>query len=273
MGIFRTDRQRAAATLVMATAYICGLNAFFASGMAPASQQAAPPVTDHSNDALAWRVEHDRPSIACEYNPGDKVPKCPDPVGAKVAIWGDSMALSWRAGLPTAALQYTMHGCPPVVGFEVKQGGCVAFNDAVPARVTNAETVYLTANWRAYRGMDLGRTFAALRDVPRVVVIGPSPKLRYSVARCLRHALPCSIPRAPFDAESRPILARLREQAKAYPNVEVRDVSAEFCTASECPAFLGDVALYWDTHHVSMTQARLVMTRMDTLASRPARRR
>lgn len=226
-----------------------------------------PAIMDHSREALAYRVEHDRISIACEYNPSDKLPKCPDPVGAKVAIWGDSMALAWRAGLPTDTLQYTMHGCPPVVGFETKQGGCAAFNASVPARILGVDTVYLAANWREYQAADMTRTFAVLRDVPRVVVIGPSPKLRYAVGRCLRNALPCSIPRARFDAESRPILARLREQAKTFPNVEVQDVSAQFCTSAECPAFRGDVALYWDTHHISMTQARRVMTQTDTRTS------
>ena len=42
---------------------------------------------------LATQAQNDRPPIACRYMWNEsKVPKCPDPPGAQIAIWGDSMA-------------------------------------------------------------------------------------------------------------------------------------------------------------------------------------
>ena len=253
---FRKMRWPAGRTVVLGAS----LSAVVAAGAVAIGLRALPALraADPSVEATAARIEHDRMPHDCEYDPGDTLPKCPDPSGATEAIWGDSMALALSAGLPGRTLRYTAHGCPPAMGFA--KAGCAPQNDAVVPRIRGARTIYIAALWSDYPGIDLAPTFERLKDVPAVVVIGPSPRLRTAVPRCLRMGAECTRTREEFDEQAKPILASLRKQAAAYRNVQVVDVSDDYCTDEACPPILDGVGLYWDTHHPTMSQARRVMS-------------
>ena len=242
---------------VFAGAFASAVLAFGAYAIALRMAPVLPSRSDPSTAAIATRIEHDRLPIDCEYDEGDPMPKCPDPPGARVAIWGDSMALSWRAGLPAATLQYTTHGCGPLI--DQGEDRCRAFNAQAPAHVRQAQTVYIAALWHVYANFDLVPALAAMRGVQRVIVIGPTPRMRDKVPRCLRLGVPCAIRRSEFDEEARPILAALRHQAAAFPNVEVLDVTDRFCTQYVCPPMSEGVGYYWDTHHITATYAKRVL--------------
>jgi peptidoglycan/LPS O-acetylase OafA/YrhL len=216
----------------------------------------------HPLDAPA-RIAIDRPDAKCRYLAMDtEFPKCPDPKGATVAVWGDSMAYSW---MPAAgnAINYTRDACRP---FDT-QGDCGVFNARVLQRIQGVDTIILAGWWIKYMP-ELDPVLDKLQHTHRIVIVGPTPLLRTPVPKCLRGAPDCAITRAEFDARARPIFAKLRALQAHYPNVEVLDVTDQFCTASECPPVLDGVPLYWDTHHVSAQKARLIKPRLDMLLSR-----
>ncbi|WP_197427196.1 acyltransferase family protein [Noviluteimonas gilva] len=196
-------------------------------------------------------VAIDRPDPTCRYLAMDTAfPKCPDPKGATVAVWGDSMAYSW---MPMAgnAINYTRDACRP---FDT-QGECGKFNAQVMQRIQGVDTVIFAGWWIKYMP-DLDPVLDKLTHTRRIVIVGPTPLLRTPVPKCLRGAPDCAVPRAEFDARVRPVYAKLHALQARYPNVEVLDVTDRFCTATECPPVLDGVPLYWDTHHVSATKAR-----------------
>ena len=192
----------------------------------------------------------DAPDPTCRYRSTDTVfPKCPDPKGARVAVWGDSMAYAW---MPMAgkAINYTRDSCRP---FDT-QGTCGTFNAQVLQRIQSVDTVILAGWWIKYMP-DLEPVLDKLTHIRRIVIVGPTPIMPTPVPACMRGAPNCQMPRAEFDARVRPALAKLHALQARYPNVEVLDVTNKFCTATECPAILDGVPLYWDTHHVSFTKS------------------
>jgi hypothetical protein len=218
-----------------------------------------------ADDQLAVRAENDRlPLTACRNGrPEQPVPRCPDP-DARIAVWGDSMAMAWRPAFQGRVVEYVWVGCAPLIGYMPKQrareANCRDFNSKVPAKLRGMDTVYLIAHWEAQRRLsDLQASLAAVAPhVRRVVVLGPTPTLRYYVPKCLRTQGPsaCGMPRAEFDKTGGRILAEIRRYAAPFPNVEVLDVSDYFCTALECPAVRDGVPLYYDTHHPTVTAVK-----------------
>ena len=218
------------------------------------------------DNPLARRAERDMPAGACRYLVTDVAfPKCPDPDGARTAIWGDSMAYAWRPYAESLGptIDYSRDACDPLVGYlpdKVFPGDvkCRDFNAKVAARATSLDTVVLAAAWPDDASLDrLGATLDALRPVRRVVILGPTPRMRDVVPRCIRQdALgQCAVSRAEFDAWRRPLLARLRAISAGHSNVEIIDPADYFCTPTTCPPIRDGVPLYWDSHHVSTTAA------------------
>jgi SGNH domain-containing protein len=195
----------------------------------------------------------DQPDPTCRYLATDTVfPKCADPDGATVAMWGDSMAYSWMPMVGNA-INYSRDACRP---FDT-QGLCGAFNARVLRRIQETDTVVFAGWWLKYSPAGLGDVIQRLPHVRRIVIVGPTPTLRMAVPKCLRGATTgCSMSRAEFDTRTAPIYAELHALQRRFPKVEVVDVTERFCTAVECPAVLDDIPLYWDTHHVSATQAK-----------------
>jgi hypothetical protein len=174
------------------------------------------------------------------------------------------MALSWSAGLPRGVV-YSFPGCAPIPGRKGRRG-CREFNDDVAQHLTG-DTLYIAARWAVYHEVDITPTLQAARGFKRVVVIGPTPIMQAPAARCIRGEVHCGVSRAAFEAENERIIAQLRERARAFPNVEVWDVSNDFC-ASDCPVVLDGVALYHDEDHPSVTQAKRVFARRQQIAAR-----
>lgn len=211
---------------------------------------------------LATRIAKDRPRVGCRYVQTDtNFPKCSNP-NARIAVWGDSMAYSWRPAVERLGLtaDFSRDACPPFLEYRNGDGAfeqrCVDFNHQVSERVVGIDTLVITALWRVSsepkRAAGLRRTLDAVAPrVGRVLVIGPSPRMRNRVPRCIQMSADCAIPRREFDETARPDLAVLKEIAERYPNVSVIDVSDRFCTQTECPPIRDGVPMYWDSHHVS----------------------
>lgn len=216
-------------------------------------------------DSPESRAYSDRPARTCHAAKGDPAALKCRAAGAKVGIWGDSMAFAWTplAGASDPkATAFTRDACDPFVGYLPAEPfpadvQCREFNALAAAEAAKLDTVILAAWWPEDASLDaLVPTLDALRSVRRVVILGPSPHMQKDVPTCIRLSLNCGITRAAFDAEASPVLARLRAMAAKHPNAEVTDVTERFCTATDCPPVLDGVPLYWDTHHVTATVAR-----------------
>lgn len=254
---FRRMRFRSGRTVIVGAALSSAL-ALSACAIGLHVKQAPPPPTDNPQ---AVKAEHDMPSMACHISGSDRMTlKCQP--HSRVLVYGDSMAWSWLSAAPNGS-DVTMDACPPFIGYLPEHPfpghfQCRAHNDAVVA--LPADLVLIAARWHSYADLaPLARTLAALGSIPHVVIIGPTPEMRDLVPKCIRqHAeSACAITRVEFDAQAKPILAQLRKLAAKHPNVEVVDVTDRFCTATSCPPVLNGVALYWDSHHITATAARM----------------
>ena len=219
---------------------------------------------------LAARAENDLPPRVCHTKTLDPpVAKCLPRPSSRVGIWGDSMAYSWTPAiwrLDPNAIAFTRDACAPVVDYLPTHSSqadrdCRTYNSDVAFRIRRLETLVLVAMWQPDdpRLAGLQRTLeVAAPRVGRVILLGPTPTLKDDVPRCLRQdrVAACAVSRPEFDRHAQPILASLRQVAARYPNVIVVDLGNDFCDASQCPAVLGGVPLYWDSHHISMSISR-----------------
>jgi peptidoglycan/LPS O-acetylase OafA/YrhL len=210
------------------------------------------------DNPLALKAQGDGPSVRCHKWPLAPVAfDCP--MDAKTVVWGDSMAYAWMPAFPSAA-EATRDACAPLVGYlwpEPKRSHFLCRDHNAATAALGADYFVLAANWSSYPSIDLGPTLDALGN-RQVLVIGPTPRMREKVPRCIRrHAeRACALARAEFVASAKPILAKLRAAAAGRPNVQVIDVTDYFCDAESCPPVLNGVPMYWDTHHVSKTAAQ-----------------
>jgi hypothetical protein len=94
----------------------------------------------------------------------------------------------------------------------------------------------------------LRATLDGLARVRRVIVLGPTRKMRDEVPRCLSAGdlAACAITRREFDASNRFGDARIRALVAAHRNAEYVAPGDWLCDAASCPAVKGGVALYWD---------------------------
>ncbi|GLQ51775.1 hypothetical protein GCM10010872_32240 [Dyella flava] len=168
-----------------------------------------------------------------------------------------------------AAMDYSRAGCGPFLVIpedspRQADDKCRTWNAGVVERASRANTVILVAQWSAYltpngelRDM-LHDTLVRLSAVPNVLIIGPTPEMHDTVARCLRNddLAACAMSRAEYDTYASPLLSELRAAAVGMQNVHVIDMSTFFCNESECPPMMDGYSLYWDSHHVSYTAAK-----------------
>lgn len=210
------------------------------------------------DNPLAVHAENDWPSRHCHASRTDP-PELKCAASSRTVVWGDSMGYAWMPAFPEAS-QATRDNCQPFVGYlpaEPKPTDlkCLSHN-AAAARLPG-DTFILAARWAAVsHDFDLAPTFEALKG-RKVLVIGPSPQMRERVPRCIRQRAEreCAITRAEFDAQAKPLLAKLRKAAAPYANVEIVDVSDYFCSETSCPPVRDGVPMYWDANHVSATAA------------------
>lgn len=213
-------------------------------------------------------TDTDFPRQGCESIPGQS---------AKVALWGDSMALAWeplavelgtRARM--SAIDYSRDACPPALGFLASRAmtsdkKCRDWNMQVFERARSMDTVILAGRWDVSFQSDrqaleagLRATLEGLIHVRRVLVLGPTPELPDEVPRCLQanNIGACAVSRSAFNANSQTSRDFLKQLVQHYPNAEYVEPADWLCTATVCPAIKDGIALYWDSHHVSTTAAR-----------------
>lgn len=243
------------------------------------------PASDSTRNTLALQAERDMPSDwhRCHYQVWSEGPLrkgCGEP--ARVVMWGDSMALSWKPLLRAfgaSTIDYSRDACGPFLGWlpESPMPGdskCRDWNLLVAEQAKNADTVIIAARWSGEKPeamLAFRNTLQALAGVPRIIVIGQTPELPDEVPRCIRlNAIAkCAISRAEFDRYAAPVRASLRDAAKGLPNVQMLEPADWLCTATECPAIKNGVPLYWDSHHLSSTAASRYASQLDpvTLAA------
>jgi peptidoglycan/LPS O-acetylase OafA/YrhL len=196
-------------------------------------------------------------------------------------LWGDShgvelaYALSLKARAANRSLvERTTSSCPPVLDYEAKDPRCAAANRAAfdSIRATPAlKHIYLAAFWANGDFDDpafvtkLDRTIAAIRALGReVVLIGPVPPQPFDVPRHLAHlervdrlSAAQGVNRAWVETRTEHLRAMFaRWQAKG---VRLIDPIAALCSSGNCIIERDGQPLYFDSHHLSVAGARLVL--------------
>jgi len=214
--------------------------------------------------------------------------RAPCTLGAQVEpaslLWGDSHGVELAYALSRAAaseggalVQRTHSSCPPVLGYEAPGNPrCAAANRQAFEWIRanpKVRTVYLAAFWAsesygsaAFRNR-LDRTIAALvREGRQVVVFGPVPPNRFDVPRRLarlaasgRFAFAHGQARGDVEESSRDVRALL--DAWRRRGVTVVDPLDAMCGPEHCDIVRSGAPLYFDSHHLSMAGAELVVAR------------
>ncbi|GAA3740777.1 peptidoglycan/LPS O-acetylase OafA/YrhL [Spinactinospora alkalitolerans] len=244
-------------------------------------------------------AEDDLPDVysdGCQASNDDTEPRhCvygPDDAAVEVAIVGDSHAAHWVPALQEVAERhgwrlhtYTKASCAFTdTLITVPEGApylqCREWNEGVmreleslgPDMVFTSSSVNAKAaeaesreegDERITEGMT--RLWDELSDSgSRVVVIRDSPRTKSQITECvLRHTDDLSAcTRAREDA-----LSREDPQVEAAQRTEARtdvlDLTDRFCAGPDCPAVIGNVLVYRDSHHITATYSRLLASDLD----------
>jgi peptidoglycan/LPS O-acetylase OafA/YrhL len=197
-------------------------------------------------------------------------------------LWGDShgvelaFALSrMKAVADRSLLQRTQSSCPPVLGYDPPEDPrCARVNRQVFEEIRaqpRLQTIYLAAFWGSGRydspefGAQLEQTIRHLLEQGRrVVLIGPIPSHWSHVPRRLaRFAQSGRLEQAARTPRStaglnemrlRKIAARWKARGVAYV-----DAAAALCEGQFCSTVNQGAPLYFDSHHLSVTGANVVI--------------
>ena len=195
-------------------------------------------------------------------------------------LWGDSHGVelahilsldAWAQG--RALLQQTTSSCPPVLDWRgARDPRCARANADLFAMLRarpEIKRVYLAAFWASGAFADpdalarLDRTIAALTKAGKqVAVIGPVPPQPFDVPRRLAHAAGRegavmgrdSATMRPMIAGWDALMARWRARG-----VRLIDPRARLCPTGPCAIIAYGRPLYFDSHHLSVAGARLVL--------------
>ncbi len=210
----------------------------------------------------------------------------PDESHVDVMVVGDSVTVSW---LPAVQYYADQHGWTVMtVGF----GNCPLYDVAVTNRTGSDAFVRACADRRqqmlamiadhspslvvlsasetaiGYTGLPLDeagvawrngveRTLRSLAAVPRVALLSNPPLTPDPVACASRLSSPAScLGRISEDYRIKSLAEA--DAAATVPNAVAVDTRGWFCTADECPAFVGDTVLKTDTSHLTEAAAREV---------------
>lgn len=197
-------------------------------------------------------------------------------------LWGDSHGVELAfvlsehfAQAGRSLIQQTRSSCPPLLDYDPPDSrDCARTNRAVLAMIRAdpaLRTIYLAGFWASYRSTTpsfpilLDRTIATLvRDGRRVVLIGPIPSNAYDVPRHLAHLAQFgALAGAPGGRRSdvAPTEAEVARVASRWRSAGLDYVSAvdRLCGHDRCAIVAKDAPLYFDTHHLSVAGARLVL--------------
>jgi len=217
----------------------------------------------HPKDDLAERTRVDFPQAGC-HTQGRDPATLVDCGEGEVMLWGDSHAYAWRPYADTLGKVFPMTraGCMPVAGRHGTK--CEQYGNAAAERAKQGKVVVIAARWSRYYGRDGGRMQAdlgsaldALSGVPRVLVMGPVPWMRYDPQKCIARGHPerCALSRAEFEANVAPIRKTLQVEVAKHPNAEYVEPADYFCTATDCPLLKNGRSLYWDDDHIAASAA------------------
>lgn len=202
-----------------------------------------------------------------------------------VALWGDSHAMAWHpfavalAEKENSSLAVaTMNGCLPEavsgVGGELRKDEyCIRLNELLihQMQTGSIETLVIALRWPLLSpGVDvppgslrtrlegLDRALLRIGEAPRIVLLGPVPKLRFPAPACISLGWDarCEVGRADFDASTALVWRELKTLAAKHTNVELIDPTDFFCDGRRCPVMREGYALYWDDNHISASAAR-----------------
>ncbi|MEJ7934481.1 acyltransferase family protein [Sphingobium sp. AN558] len=199
-------------------------------------------------------------------------------------LWGDSHGVEMAYALSEAAkahghalIERTTSSCPPVLGYDApKDPRCVRANNAAFDSIRadpHLRRVYLAAFWANGQFDDpaflrkLDGTIGALRRLGReVVLIGPVPPQPFDVPRRLAHlaragqlSRALGMDRATIEART----VHLRGFINGWRRSGVRVIEpvASLCRKATCDIVREGKPLYFDSHHPSLTAARLIVAR------------
>ncbi|MDO7834045.1 acyltransferase family protein [Sphingobium sp. HBC34] len=198
-------------------------------------------------------------------------------------LWGDShgVELAYALSLDAKArggalIERTTSSCPPVLGYDATDPRCAAANraafDAIRADPA-IRRVYMAAFW-ANGNFDspafvarLDRTIAALRALGRdVVLIGPVPPQPFDVPRRLAHLAQAGRTDAAQGVTRRFVDGRTVHLRALFARwqahgVRLIDPVAALCDTQSCAIQHDGRPLYFDSHHLGVTGAKLVVAR------------
>lgn len=206
----------------------------------------------------------------CEYGRGDS--------DFHVVVAGDSHAANWIPALAVLAEQrgwrlttHTKSSCAllraPVSRRGKRYPECQAWGARVleSVRQTRPDLVVWAKSsgsnlWTA-DGDEPSSMEGAIIDVwrhlehlgVRVIAIADTPIFPFDPPSCLSKKTTCSVRRAVAFRDD-PILPA----GKRNPSTPVIDMTDALCTATECPAVVGNVLAWRDRHHLTATYARML---------------
>ncbi len=209
-----------------------------------------------------------------------------------VFIWGDSHAGRLYTGIRQAAgaryrlAQFARDSCPPLIVWT--PGVCVDSNALVLEKIrqTQPAVVVLFAAWAVYStdwhkesvaGQQLLDTAAALAGVPRIIIVGPSPRWEKN------------LPRIVFEAAARDPLHRAPRRTRLWLDPSYAGIDAAFrtllaglpvtyfsvrdamCDGEGCLTQVGegaDTLVSWDYGHFTTAGATYIAERLLPAAAR-----
>ncbi|MBA8990047.1 peptidoglycan/LPS O-acetylase OafA/YrhL [Curtobacterium pusillum] len=196
----------------------------------------------------------------------------------RVALIGDSHALSWEPALEAVAKQrgwtidaYTKSACPlttaPTTNGDASiRASCVAWRQIMQEKIAAAkpyDLVITAASATAARFRSNDEAIAGYREVwapmaargAQIVVLQDTPRAPEGALDCLAQpdsaVRGCSLPRdQAFPSPD------LMAAAAAAGHATVLDFNKYLCDDEWCPTAIGGVVVYRDTHHMTTTFSR-----------------
>ncbi|GAB3700734.1 acyltransferase family protein [Nocardiopsis oceani] len=245
----------------------------------------------YDDGCQAGFLEED-PSDPCLYGPEDGE--------TTVAVAGDSHTIHWFPALEELAEErgwrlamYAKSACAFASVLPSREGGpyeeCRTWNRAVLDELEELEPDLLFTStsvggslygvergpeWRDTMADGMVELWGEVADAGTpVLVVRDTPRNEPDVLECLAHHI--GDPSA-CDQSAAEAFHREDPQELAVPEVEgaeIIDLTDRFCADGVCPAVIGNVVVYRDSHHVTETYARLLAddlgSRMDGALDQP----
>lgn len=240
------------------------------TGSAPL--QPGPLVVTHSvPDAYAKGCHQDLVGSevkACTYGPQENYTKT-------IALVGGSHTAHWIPAFKLLAeknnwriISYTKSSCPlQDPAMVVAKPSCRAWNEQLIQTLLTLkpDLVFTTANRSALNTFEgaakdvefIPESYLAgwallLQQGLEIAAIRDNPWMGYDVTGCIaknaENPLPCARPRVQL-LQDDAFAASLQSVPE---NVDILDLSAHFCDDQRCYAALGNLAIYRDTHHITV---------------------